>query len=375
MAAPSIVKIYPEDGDSGIPVGETLKVWFDRGVDIKSVKDSIVLFGAESDITSGPDSAMWINGKTGDNPFYLTSPGFKGYVPLKFEIVYWDTTDLVDYAEVASPVEITSEADEVSNNYGHLVKITIDPEFAATLAPDTQFTLYANGDPDSTDTGIASRTLFDVEVDVGNTGSGAVYMYGPYIDAGAGDDTMNIEITKAGNIGTAEYKWWWDSGGPGSAIAGRVTNRRFRTLDAGLQIRFTGSSLAIGDTWTVNTETLVRMTTSTSVQFTTNDGSYTEAPASASTPATSTPPSTVLPSASIPFAVEGMDPLVASYNVDPDQRIITIVFTDDLDPATVTDDAVKLWKYPVEGHFDSTWKPTELEKSLTVSGDTLTIRF
>ena len=58
MAAPTIQRVYPTDGDTGIPVGETLKVWFDIGVDVKSVKDNIVLFAADSDQTSGPDSAL-----------------------------------------------------------------------------------------------------------------------------------------------------------------------------------------------------------------------------------------------------------------------------------------------------------------------------
>jgi|15BtaG_2_1085339.scaffolds.fasta_scaffold08762_2 hypothetical protein len=375
MAAPTIQRVYPADGDTGIPVGETLKVWFDIGVDEKSIKDSIVLFASESDQTSGPDSAMWIDEDTGNNPYFLSSPGFKGYVPLKFEIVYWDTTDTVTYAEVTSPVTITSEADESSNNYGALVKITIDPEFAATLAADTEYTLYINGDPDSTDSGAASRTVFDTEADAGNTGSGDLVLYGPYIDDGVGDDTLNVKITTGGNIGTADYKWWWDSDGEPAATIDRITNRRYRNVGKGVQIRFTGSSFAVDDLWTANVETLTRMTTSSSVAFTTNDGSYTAAPSSPSTPATSSAPATVLPTNADPFDVDYMDPLNASYNVDPDKRIITIVFTDDVASGTITDDSVKLWAYPVEGHYGNTWAPYELEKSLSLTDDTLTIRY
>ena len=376
MAAPTIQRVYPADGDTGIPVGETLKVWFDIGVDPKSIKDSIVLFASDSDQTSGPDSALWIDKYTGNNPYFLTSPGFKGYVPLKFEIVYWDTTDTVTYAEVdPQPSGVTGELVEQTLNIGSLVKITVDPSFAATLAPDTSFTFCINGDPDGTDTGVASRSVFDVSADGGNTGSGDVVLYGPYVDDGTGDDTFNVKITTGGNIGTAVYKWWWTSDGEGAATIDRVTNRRFRNVGKGVQIRFTGSNFAVNDLWTANVESLARMTTSTSVSFTTNDGSYTTAPPSPSTPATSSPPSTVLPSNVDPFDVESMDPLNASYNIDPDKRLITIVFSQDVDASTITDDSVKLWKYPVEGYYDSTFQPAELEKSLSVSGDTLTIRF
>lgn len=373
MAAPTIVRVYPADSDTGIPVGETLEVYFDRGVDEKSVSDSIVLFASESDMTSGPDNAIWIDEDTGDNKFFLSSPGFKGYVPLKFELVYWDTTDVATYAEISSPVTITGEADEVSNDYGHKVKITIDPKFAATMAPDTSYTLYINGDTDSTDTGVSSRTVFDIEADAGNTGSGDMVLYGTFTASVA--DTIKVKITKAGNIGTAEYKWWYDAAGEGTAVTGRVTNRRFRTLDDGLQIRFTGSSFVVDDLWDINAELVERMATSTSVTFTTNDGSYTAAPSSPSTPASTSPPSTVLPSADEVFEVFMMTPENASYNVNRRNRTITIVFTGDVDASTITDDSVTLLKYPVEGYYDSTFEPVELAKSLSVSGDTLVITY
>lgn len=373
MAAPAIQLVYPADEDTGIPVGVTLKVYFDIGVDIKSVKDSIVLFATESDQTSGPDSALWIDKGTGDNPYFLSSPGFKGYVPLKFGLAYWDTTDTVTYAEVTSPVDITSEADELANSYGHVVNITIDPKFAATMAADTQYTLYINGDPDSTSTGVGSRTVFDVVADAGNTGSGSVSFYGTY--SGATDDAVNVKITKAGNIGTAEYKWWYTSAGEPSATTGRVTNRRFRTTDDGLQIRFTGSALALNDLWTVNTETISRLATSTKVVFTTNDGSYSEPPSSPSTPASSSPPTTVLPTNAAPFEVVEMTPPNGSYQVNPAERTIVVEFSEDVDSATITDDSVTLWKYPVEGHYDSTFRPIKLQKTLSVSGSTLTITY
>lgn len=372
MSAPTIVRVYPANGDTGIPVGETLAVYFNKGVDEQTVKDSIVLFGSDTDTTSGPDQAIWIDEKTKEKKYFLSSPGFKGYVPLIFEIVYWDTTDTVTYAEVSNPSVIDGEAAEATADYGHKVKITVDPKFASTLAPDTQYTLYINGDPDGTNTGISSRTVFDVEANVANTGSGEVYVYGTFTGT---DDTFNIEITKAGNIGVAEYKYWLDSDGPSAATLKRVTNRRFRSLSDGLQIRFNGSDFAVGDKWTFNLESITRLATSTSVTFTTNDGSYTTAPESTSTPASSTPASSVLPSDYDPFGIRKMIPEDASYNVDFNNRVIVIEFTQDVDPDTITDESIVLWKYPVEGYHSTTWAPVELQKTITVSGSTVTIRF
>jgi hypothetical protein len=371
MAAPTIESTYPANSDTGIPTGITIKIYFDTGVDEKSVKDSVALYGRDTDMTSGPDTAVWVDQDTGDNPFFLASPGFKGLIPLKLTLAYYTigTTTEVD------PGTITSQADEVSANVGHVAKFTLDPKYNATLPADANLTLVIAGDPDNQDVGVSARTVFDVQADVGNTGSGSLAIYGTWEDTGAGSDEINIEVTAVGNIGTAEYKWWYTSAGVSSASDDLVTNRRYRTLSDGLQIRFSGSNFQIGDTWTFGVKAVERMEESTVVAFSTNDGSYTEAPASPSTPATSSPPSTVLPTQQSTFEVLEMTPDNGSYNVSVKNRKIVIKFSEDLDPDTVTDDAITLWKYPVDGVYEDTYSPVELQKTIDVDGDTITIRF
>lgn len=371
MAAPTILKVYPEDGDTNIPVGEQLLIYFDRGVDKETVESSVVLFGRDYDTTSGPDSAIWIDERTKEQRYFLKSPGFNGYVPLKFEFSYWDTTS-VTYDKVESPVEITSEADEIVNNYGQLVTVIVDPNFSATLAPDSTYTFYINGDPDNTNSGISSKTIFDVIADPGNTGAGITYVDGSFNTTTA--DILNIKIIFAGNIGTAKYKYWWDSEGFSTAKT-MITSRKWRTLSKGLQVRFAGNSFVVNDLWTINCKPIERMATSTKIIFTTNDGSYSEAPATSSTPASSSPPASVLPSNIEPFEVSFMVPENASYNIDRHNRTITITFSEDIDPTTITDESIVLWKYPVEGYYDSTWKPTKLAKTLSVTDNVLTIVF
>lgn len=371
MAAPEIEATYPADGDSGIPVGITIKIYFDAGVDEKTVKDSVALFGRDSDMTSGPDAAIWVDQDTGDNPFFLASPGFKGLIPLKLELAYYTLGSTTE----VDPGVITSQADEVAANVGHVAKLTVDPKYNPTLPSDTDLSLVIAGDPDNQGIGISSRTVFDIEAAGGNTGSGNLFIWGTWEDTGAGEDEVNVEITAAGNIGTAEYKWWYTSAGVSSAADDNVTNRRYRTLTDGLQIRFSGSNLQVGDKWTFNVAVVQRMTTSTTVAFSTNDGSYTSAPSSPSTPATSSPPSTVLPTLQSTFEVEEMTPENGSYNVSTKNRKIVIRFSEDVDPDTITDDSVTLWKYPVDGVYDDTYSPIELQKTIDVDGDTITIRF
>lgn len=370
MSAPSVVDTYPANSDTGIPVGATLLVYFDKGVELQTVKDSIVLYGADRDITSGPDSAMWMDSFTGSDPFYLTSPGFQGVVPVVIELAYYTLGTTTE----ADPGTITGEADETSANVGHVAKITVDPNYSATLAPDLTYQWHIIGDPSSQGVGVSARTVFDVEAGGSNTGDGGMLSSGPY--SGSTADTLHVKITKAGDIGTAKYKWWYDSAGEVSAVIGRVTSPRYRSLDNGLKVRFTGSDFDVNDEYTFDVEPFERLATSTIVSFTTNDGTYTAAPDSPSTPATSSPPSTSLPTnASAGFTVDEMFPIHGSYNVDPNNRIITITFTDDVDASTITDDSIKLWKYPVSGEYSDTFAPVELQKVLTVSGNTVTIEY
>ena len=374
MAAPAVTVTYPADEDTGIPVGAILTIQFDRGIDLAVAKQHVVLYGADFDVTSGPESATWIRESTGENPYFLRSPGFKGIVDCDYEVVY---VDLDSDAEV-DPGAITGEADELAYGLagvGHMLKVT--PQVA--MAPDVDYVMYIIGDPDSTDRGISARTVFDLEANVGNVSTtGDVIAHGSY--TGSVADTINIQITTGGDIGTAKYKWWYTSLGVGSATLARTTSRRNRRLDDGVQVRFSGSGFAWGDRFAVNVEPLTRLVVNYKIDFSTNDGSYSTAPASPSTPATSTPPpigggsGTGSPgSTSSRFFVVEMTPIDRSYNNPLSTREIVIEFSDDLDSRTITGDTVKVYRYPVSGLYDGQPSVLEMEKQLTVSDSTLTI--
>jgi len=379
MAAPTVLQTYPADADTGIPIGITLEVVFDKGIDITTAKD-VVLFGRDFDLTSGPDSAMWIDADTGNNPYFLTSPGFQGIVELQAEVVYVDLdigSSYTTYTEVDAGT-ITSEVDEATYGTagcGHKLKLTP----ANQLAADLLYTWHVLGDPDTVGRGISARTVFDVEPDPGNASTtGELVNYGGY--SGSSSDTVVVQITTSGSIGTAKYKWYYNSLGSGSATTGRVTNRRFRKLENGLQVRFTGSGFVSGDIYRFNVEPVERLASNYKVRFTTNDGSYSTAPASPSTPATSSPPGSVFPAAPGSSAsaddyllIEGMSPVNGSYHVDPNLRTIVVTFSESVKSDTITQSSVRVWKYPVSGRFTDQPELVELQKVLTLSGSTLTI--
>jgi hypothetical protein len=372
MAAPQLLTTYPADQDVGIPIGESIVLSFDRSIDPKTIKDFVVLYGADSDMTSGPDNSIWVDPNTGTDPFYLRSPGFKGVAELQARITYYDLDTLLDI-----PDTFTTEAAELAYGFGgagHRVYLT---PILGAFAPDTQYTLHILGDPtNTTTTGVSSKTTYDFIADGGNTGTGVLYLGGLYT---GGDDVVHVDISATGDIGTAKYDWYFVTDGAGAAITDKLSNRRYRTLDKGLEIRFKGTSFTLNDIYTANVYAAERMAANTKVVFTTNDGTYTTAPVSPSTPATSSPPSTVIPPApgtsntAVYLEVVEVVPADGAYNVSTKTRTISILFDDTLDLTTITTDTVRVYAYPILGFYEGQSDVKELAKKLTVSGQILTV--
>lgn len=365
---PSLTLTYPNDEDVEIPIGISIVLTFDKGIDLKTAQNMVVVYGPDFDFTSGPDQVSWTHPKTAENEFFLRSPGFQGFVPTKIVGYYVDP----DTGEVHSdPIYDSDDEEDLK------FRLVVTPE--NPLAANTLYKVFVVGDPDEVGAGISTRTIFDVESDLDNQGDDAlVYLGGTYTRTLA--DRVIVEITHAGDIGTAKYRWYYESSGVGSAVSGKVTGRRFRKLDDGLQVRFGGSDFAAGDIYRVTVVPAERMQSNTEFSFTTNDGSFSEPPESPSTPASSGPPGSLFPwigpesGAGALRVVESL-PADRSYNVDILNRKIVIVFNHELDPATVTQESVGLSLLPATGEYSDTFSPKVLSKKLTVENNTLTIEF
>lgn len=367
MANPTIIQTYPANNDTGIPIGISLEVLFSHGVDIETVKNNIVLYGADFDQTSGPDGIIWTNEAVINQDKFLTSPGFTGIVPCTYRAVYWDLTN----DEELDPGLVESQADEVSADVGHKVFITpLKP-----LAANTTYHLYIIGDPDDVGNGISARTIFDVVADAGNTSTdGDFSVVGAYSGI---DDILVVDITSSGDINTAKYRWYFNSETIAEATTGRVTSKFPRKLDKNLHIKFDGSNFQSGDTFNVNLFAPQRLQENHTLSFTTNDGSFTEAPESPSTPASSSPPSSILETTNNSGKLEilSVSPEDRSYNVSIKTNQIVIEFSDDLDATTITQDTVKLKKFSVLRGACTSQDILDMKKTLTVDDNILTIDF
>lgn len=369
MSVPNLTSSYPANNDVGIPVGEQLVLTFDSDIDVTTLKNFVVLYGNDFDKTSGAESQLWVNPATTDNPYFLRSPGFKGLVDLKFRATYFDVSSNEDTLSLpVSPADTT----------GLGMRVYVTPS-TGQLAPDTEYTLQVLGDPAQLN-GVSSRTVYEVSADAGNAGAtGAVIVTGGY--TGTTQDVLNVQITSSGDIGQAKYKYWLTSAGIGEAVSDKLTNRRFRAIGNGLQIRFSGIDFQAGDLYTVDLESKQVMPATVKIVFTTNDGTYSEAPDSPSTPAVSEPPAESVPpfpgasTAEKYLQIEEMNPPDGAYNVSTKNRRVQILFSDVLDATTVNNETVHMYRYPALGYWQGQEEPIELKCKITTSGQLVTLEF
>jgi len=358
MAAPTISSVYPSNSATAVPIGAVIEITFSSGIDLSTAKNNVVVYGRDFDFTSGPDNAVYLN-EDGTNPDFLKSPGFKGVVPCTYSLVYVD----VNGDEVSlSPKAL---AEETAGPYRHKLKVT--PK--STLAPEIDYTVYIIGeDVEGTKKGVSTRTVYEVDSSAATSTTGETVVYGGY--TGTTADTISIKITKAGNIGTAEYKWWYsETETESSARTGKVTSRRFRKLEDGLQVRFGGSGYILGDIYTVKLRVKELLASSFSFSFTTSTTQISTVPSTTST--------SVLGSET--EIVTGYLKLIETTPVDGGTHLkfgskqIVLEFDSTLDSATINDDAITVLAYPVSGIISNDEDQVELFKKLTVSDNKIII--
>jgi hypothetical protein len=366
MPAPAVTAVYPNDLTTGIPLRADIEITFDVGIDLTSAISNVVIYGPDFDRTSGPEQAIWIDKDTGENPYFLNSPGLTGTVPADYRVIY------VDSLGVEADIDpVLNQASETAGPYSQ--KLIITPK--APLAADTNYTVYIIGTAEiGDDRGVSQRTIFDVD-ETGVTGTtGDLVPAGQFL--GTVSDLVYAKITLAGDIGTAKYKWWFDSAGEPSAVIDRLTSRRFRRLTDGLQLRSTGSGFVLNDEYVFAVEPLTYLATSYSFSFTTGTGSIQSVPTSASTSIIGS--ITGLTAEDAALTILSSDPPDRDFNLPLATRTVTITFSEDLNPATITQDTVTVEAHSASGAFTgpsvtNTGQPVELFKKLTVAGAVLTI--
>lgn len=389
-------KSYPQNNEDEFPVGQELIFVFSEAVDLKKIKESIVLYGPSFDRTSGPNNALWLNTSSGENPFFLKSPGFKGFVDYDVRMYLVESTDLL--TPIANQVQLNKATSQP-------VAVIVTPK--AVLGESTAYSSFIVGSnvdnfaslPEafrsiSVDRALTSRTVFDAfsldangaEVDE----IARIKTYGSFEPLNEEtNSTVNIKLLTSGNGSSAEYKWWFsDEAEPQPAqsnYSARVSKcvQRWRKLARGVLVKFSASDYTANEVFQIRCFERSSLATSYAIDFQTGTGSIYEYPEN-----TSSSPigvgNLVIPSA-IPgvtideaLKVISVTPGDGSINNDLALNKIRIEFNKNLDATTLTQESVKITTLPVSGVYDgnagaSPTRETKVYKIISVSNNILTL--
>ena len=358
MAAPAIESIFPSDGATGAILSTQLFAVFDQEVDEDSLEGAFLVTSPASDLWTGPDMKIWNKFLTEQPSVILQSPGYTGIVQGDWSIVKLDGTG----QSVSQP--------SYSPAAGYKSKVIFTP--TNMLGATIEYRAYLAGSEGAANPikGIRTRTIYDTQLG-GNLGDGNITSSGSY--TGTVNKTMAFEVTTAGGLGTARFKWY-DQAVPGVQHTGIISAKE-RHITEGLYILFTGTDYRVGDTFTINLVAPEYMVDTYTWTFTTGSGSIVSVPSTVSTSPTGQPVPQVPPYTTVAFAVEEVTPEHRASQVPLPQKQIVIKMTDTIDATTVTQDTIKVYAESILGDFDNSdiTNIGEIAKKISVSGDTITI--
>lgn len=354
---------YPIANQTNVPVGEEIKLLFNREVDKKSIKDNVVIYGPDFDRTSGPDNALWVNEKSGENPFYLKSPNFNGFIDFDVEIL--KTADAEPYAIQDPQVERIEKT--AGDQFCYAI---LKPKKA--LAENSEYKVFVIGENSNLipevpaglqdylqERGLSERTVYSPYslVNAAETYDQRVSVGGIFNEDI--DRTLNIKITTAGNGSEAKYVWWYSDeaepvpGLPASRYRHNRCVSRWRSTDRGVYIKFNGGEFQLNDLIQIRVYAKSNLENSYHWSFTTSDSSIYEEPSLKSTSPIDIPAANqVAGNVMQQLEVVSVEPYDGAVNLSLNTKKIIVTFNKNIDPATVTQETVKLMSYPVSGTFD-----------------------
>ena len=349
---------FPQNNETQFPIGQQFFLVFDSAVDLKSVKESVIIYGPDFDKTSGPNNALWINASSGENPYFLRSPGFKGFVDCDFESFILEASEPILEKEDQL---ITSKEEEAFC----LVKVT--PK--EPLKENTSYSLFIVGGnienveslsdelkAFSKNKSISERTVYDPTKNL--TKETRVRSSGSFIPKNLETSSiLKLKVVKAGIGSEANYIWWFsDEVEPqvGNPLYGQRLSRcvqRWRITDRGVLIKFEANEFLLNEVFEIKCYKEVLLENSYLINFKTSTDSIFEYPEYTSTSPIG------LDSFNFPEPVESLSitnisPYNSEINVDLKLKQIVVEFNKEIDPLSVTQESVELLSYPISGTFD-----------------------
>jgi len=364
---PNIIDVYPAHAALGIPIGDQVRVVFDQEMDLDTINTgTFVLTGPDDAPIFGPIDVTPFDEPGFNDEDILSSPYFQGYVKGTISFSKIDASGgIVD----DSIVDITGAGDT-----WRTVAI-FTPE--KPLKPNVEYTVILLGDEaptDDFDTGIKTRTVFDTVFT--GTGTGIVTFQGGY--TGTIAKNYVVEITTGGVTGNAEYIWW-ETNDLLTTYTG-ITSTGARELEDGIYITCDpDGNFTVGDTFEVVIKPPLVLVNNFRWTFTTGSGSILTPPSTSSTTGIESVAGNALGLGSLTtFSVESIDPEDGEYGIEISTdpyvgEVITIIFSDNVNIATLLGTAIKIKGLPANGNWDKYNATGDLDFTTSLSLKTLTL--
>lgn len=346
--------VFPSDGSEGVVLTDTIRITFSTEIDENSIREG-------GFILEGPDTDQMIHGdyavselSNGSEEHVLESPGYKGVVPGTLSFIRLDPVS-------NSPVSVID-----STGAGNLYRTQLVFMPSRPLKRITDYTVYLVG----TDS-LKPRTVFDPVTDPGNTGTGEIVVRGSYT-GNLLQDTFYIRITKAGLSGVAEYEYWKGSA-PLDVHGPILSSRNQLNLLQGVSIGFGEGLFQAGDHFSVVVKKQEAYEGIQTISFTTGSGTISAVPTTTATSPTGYPS----PLPPKPFYVKKITPSAGAGNLrSHEYQMITVEFSEDIDPSTITDKTVQVIASAAISHpnLPLSLQEGSVARAVTVSGNLLFIK-
>jgi len=354
---PNVVDVYPAPSASGIPLGDQIRIIFDQEMDQSSINlGTLVLSGPDDAPVFGPTDVTPFDEPGFDDEDILSSPYFSGYVK-----------GTISFSKTDASGGLVDDDIEDTDGSGDLWRTVAIFTPEKPLKSNVEYSCMILGDEaptDDFDTGVTTRTVFDTIFT--GSGTGLLSFNGGY--TGSETRTYIIEITSGGSTGNAEYIWWKTS--DALTTYSGITSTGARELEDGIYaLCDSDGSFTAGDRFQVVVIPALVLPNNYRWTFTTGSGSILTPPSSSSA-------SGVL-STTPELEIVSITPKDKATHLDPESITeIVIVFNQDVDPSTITDENITIWTEPTNGNMydENIEYDGVFSKVLNVSGNTVTIQ-
>jgi hypothetical protein len=205
---------------------------------------------------------------------------------------------------------------------------------SAQLDPHTSYSVILSRD-------IAKNSVFDLQANPSNIGAKAPLVRGPY--SGMATNSYRIQVMIGGNENTAIYRVIRNS--DNQITNNLVAKKRYIEIEKDIFIKFDTGTYVANDYWDVIVKPLVKTNEIYSWDFSTGDSNYTVPSDENSGVIVGLPVQTPVGSSvgsGSSFKLVSVSPSMNTAMHNPANKIFTFTFNKNINPASVTNDKIKL---------------------------------